>query len=200
MKSPILRAMHRLLPFCLILGLLITFRALGSALPENQPNFQPLAALFFCGAWWIAGWRGFAVPAIAWLATYPLPAVFQGNAQFLSPGVLVVTFLAFAVTFLLGRAMAEKPAPLMLGGAVVAALVFHLITNGAAWLGSPMYPKSVLGLWQSVWAGPPGSPIPSWMFLRNMMAANLLFTAIFLLARHRFTLRAPRAVRLTGAR
>jgi len=93
--------------------------------------------------------------------------------------------------FLLGRALRPERAITLLGGAVAAALVFHLMTNGAAWIASPLYPKSPLGLWQSLWAGPVGSPVPSWVFLRNLMAANLIFTAVLLLAR--FPLAIPRA-------
>jgi hypothetical protein len=47
-----------------------------------------------------------------------------------------------------------------------------------------MYPKTIEGLWQSVWSGPIGYG-PSWIFLRNLAAANLIFTAVFLLARVR---------------
>ncbi|MFN5002090.1 MAG: DUF6580 family putative transport protein, partial [Akkermansiaceae bacterium] len=68
-------------------------------------------------------------------------------------------------------------------GAVVAALIFHLITNLAAWIGSPTYAKTFEGAIQSLWTGAPGSPMPSWVFLRNMVSANLIFTVIFLSAR-----------------
>jgi hypothetical protein len=72
------------------------------------------------------------------------------------------------------------------------------VTNGAAWIGSPLYPKSPLGLWQSLWAGPTGSPIPSWIFLRNMTAANLLFTAVFLSARFALPRFSPKPVAATA--
>lgn len=175
--------MNRMLPLVLILVQLAAFRLIGSAFPETLPNFQPLAALFFCGALMAKDWRGWAIPLAAWLVTYPAPAIFEGNAAHLSPGVLAVTALAFTATFFIGKSLAGKHAAVLLAGSVAAALAFHLITNGAAWIGSPLYPKSPLGLWQSLWAGPVGSPIPSWVFLRNMTAANLLFTAIFLSAR-----------------
>ena len=64
--------MHRYLPLGLIVGLLIAFRILGSVLPESQPNFQPLVALFFCGALLAPGWRGLAIPFGIWAVTFPL--------------------------------------------------------------------------------------------------------------------------------
>lgn len=177
--------MHRLLPYCLIFTLLILFRILGSAMPGSQPNFQPLAALFFCGAWLLGGWRGLVFPATAWLVTYPLPAIFQGNMSYLSPSVITITFLAFAATYWLGQRLKNSSAAILLVGSLAAAITFHIITNGAAWIASPLYAKNGAGLWQSLWSGPNGSTIPSWIFLRNMMTANILFTGIVLLASRR---------------
>lgn len=173
--------MKRYIPLCLIVGLLILFRVVGSILPESQPNFQPLAALFFCGALLAPGWRGFAIPFGIWAITYPL-----GIGPVSSFPIFATTLLALAVMFFMGKSIANRGAPTLLVGSLAASLVFHLITNGAAWLGDPMYQKSLTGLWQSLWTGPHGSVLPSWVFLRNLAAANLLFTGIFLCAQVRF--------------
>lgn len=176
--------MHtRWLPLLLVVALLVVFRVLGSVFPDSLPNFQPLAALFFCGFLLAPGWRGFAWPAGIYLLSYPIPAWLQGRGDWLTPGVLVMTLLAFGAMFWLGKALRPQRAATLLGGAAAAAIIFHLVTNGAAWIGSPLYPKSPLGLWQSLWTGPVGSPVPSWVFLRNLMCANLLFTAILIVAR-----------------
>ncbi|QTN33022.1 hypothetical protein HZ994_12060 [Akkermansiaceae bacterium] len=175
--------MNRLLPTALLLLLLTAFRIIGSAFPETLPNFQPLAALFFCGALLAKDWRAWAIPLGAWALTYPAPALISGNPTYLTLGVILVTAFAFSATFLIGKKLSGTGMATLLGGSVAAALAFHLITNGAAWMASPLYPKTPTGLWQSLWAGPAGSPIPSWVFLRNMTCANLLFTAIFLSAR-----------------
>lgn len=173
--------MKRYIPLCLIVGLLIFFRVVGSILPESQPNFQPLAALFFCGALLAPGWRGFTIPFGIWAITYPV-----GIGPVSSFPIFATTLVALAVMFFMGKAIASRGIATLLVGSLAASLVFHLITNGAAWLGDPMYHKSITGLWQSLWTGPPGSVLPSWVFLRNLAAANLLFTGIFLCARVRF--------------
>ncbi|MEX1049131.1 MAG: DUF6580 family putative transport protein [Akkermansiaceae bacterium] len=180
--------MHRYLPLCLIVGLLVAFRVLGSVLPETQPNFQPLVALFFCGALLAPGWRGYAIPFGIWGITYPL-----GIGPVSSAPIFLTTLLALGAIFLIGHSLAKRGLPVLLLGAAGSAVVFHLITNGAAWIGSPLYAKSLTGLWQSLWTGPLGATIPSWVFLRNLAAANVLFTALFVLAQYRLPRLAPLA-------
>lgn len=164
--------MKRHLPLCLIVGLLIAFRLLAAILPESQPNFQPLAALFFCGAMLAPGWRGLALPLGIWAVTLPFGMSYDLPA-FLTAAVGLVSM------YLIGGAFANRRMPLILAGSLLAAVVFHVITNGAAWIGSPLYAKDLHGLWQSLWTGPTAAPVPSWVFLRNLAAANLLFTGIF---------------------
>ncbi len=191
--------MNRLLPLALIVLLLIAFRVVGSMFPETLPNFQPLAALFFCGACMLKGHRAWAIPLAAWLVTYPAPALIQGKAEWMSFGVVLTTAIGFAATFFIGKSLSGRNTAILLLGTVGAALAFHLITNVPAWAFGPLYPKTTAGLWQSLWTGPAGSAIPSWVFLRNMTAANLLFTSIFLSARFavpKFTIgTAPAAAR-----
>lgn len=175
--------MHRWLPLILIFGLAAGFRILGGMFPETLPNFQPLAALFFCGAFLLPGWRGFAIPAVVWALTYIVPMALQGYNPLDGGAVFLTTLLAFVAVFFLGRALAHGGTPTLLAGSLAGALLFHLLTNGAAWLGSPLYPNTLAGLWQSLWTGPSGSAIPSWVFLRNLAAANFLFTAMVLAAR-----------------
>lgn len=179
--------MKRVLPLLLIVCLLIAFRVVGSLYPETLPNFQPLAAVFFCGAMLASGWRGLAIPLGVWAVTFPL-----GFGHTANPLDFVSTLAAFVSIFFLGKSLSGQKLPALLIGSAVSALFFHLVTCGAAWITDPLYAKSLEGLYQSVWAGPLGSKVPSWIFLRNMAAANVLFTAIFVLARLKWTV--PHAV------
>ncbi len=190
--------MHRYAPAALIIILLIAFRLLGSLFPETFPNFQPLAALFFCGALMASGWRAWAIPLGAWLITYPAPALIAGNASWITPGVVLTTGLAFAATFFIGKSLSKGNFGTLLLGSVTAAISFHVITNGIAWAFSPLYAKNLGGLWQSLWTGPALSEIPNWVFLRNMTAANVLFTAVFLSARLAMPAPAPARHSLTA--
>lgn len=169
--------MQRFLPFVLVVALLIAFRVVGAAFPETLPNFQPLSALFFCGALLATGWRGFAIPAGIWALTFPF-----GIGHTEGPGLFLTTLAGFVAVFFLGQFLAKRGMASMLFGSAAAALVFHLFTSGMAWAVDPRYAKTLTGLWQSVWAGAPGDVLPSWVFLRNLAGANLLFTSAVLAA------------------
>ena len=173
--------MQRHLPLIFIIGLLIAFRIFGS-FPGAPLNFQPLTALFFCGAMLAPGWRGLAISLCIWAITYPF-----GIGPVSDLSIFLTTLLGLSGIYLIGYYFSKKSIPALLLGSGIAALVFHLITNGIAWLGDPIYEKSFTGLWQSLWTGPIGSPIPSWVFLRNLVAANFIFTGIFAISQVRFS-------------
>lgn len=170
--------MNRYFPLLLAVGLLIIFRVIGSLLPTSLPNFQPLAAFIFCGAMMARGLYGLAIPLAIWAVTYPL-----GQAHDGSVAVFMTTLLSFGLVFLIGKALAKRGLVALLTGSLAGAVLFHLVTNGAAWMLGSRYDHSVGGLWQSLWLGAPGDLIPSWVFLRNFAAANVLFTAVFYLGR-----------------
>jgi hypothetical protein len=178
--------MKRHLPLVLVIALLIAFRALGSAFPETLPNFQPLAALFFCGALLAPGWRGLAIPLGVWAVTFPL-----GVGHTANPLDFATTSSSLLLIFFLGKSLAHRSFPILLLGSAAAAVLFHLITCGGAWITDPLYAKNFEGLVQSIWSGPIGSTLPSWVFLRNLTAANVLFTGIFFLAQLRLPKPSP---------
>lgn len=174
--------MKRYLPLLLVVCLLIAFRVVGSMFPGHLPNFQPLTAVFFCGATLASGWRGLAIPLGVWAVTFPL-----GVGHTANPLDFATTLTAFVLIFFFGKALEGRRLPTLLAGSVLSAAAFHLITCGAAWITDPLYAKNLDGLYRSVWAGPLDSSLPSWVFLRNMAAANVLFTSMFVLARMRWT-------------
>jgi len=173
------------IPALVLLVLLVAFRCLGAAFSHELPNFQPLPALFLCSIVFLKGTKAWALPVAAWLISNPLASMLQGYSPFENGGGVVVAFFTLLLTGLLAlplRRASSSPAPL-LAGALLVALVFHVVTNSAVWLADPVYAKSGHGLWQALWTGRPTDPMPTWAFLRNMAVANLLFTALFLLAR-----------------
>jgi hypothetical protein len=66
----------------------------------------------------------------------------------------------------------------LLGGGLLGALLFYLVTNTAAWLYDPAYPKTLAGWLQALTRGLPGYP-PTWSFFRNTLLSGGLFTGLF---------------------
>ena len=171
------------IPALLLLALLIGIRCLGPMFPREMSNFQPLPAIFLCSVVFLRGSKAWVLPVAAWLISNPLVSMLQGYSPFAHGGV-IVAFLALLLTGVLALPLRKSPTPaLVLGGGIAAALFFHAVTNAAVWAVDPLYAKSAEGLWQALWSGRPTDLMPSWIFLRNLAAANVLFTALFLLAR-----------------
>ena len=177
---------QKALPLIVFLVVLGAARIFGSLFPENLANLQPFGALFFAGMA-LFGWRGVVLPAAAWLVTYPVTNVLQGHsvgAEFLSPVLGFAAMVGMAWFF--RKASAGK----VFCGSLLSALVFYLVTNTLSWAMSPLYaPKSFATLAQALWSGIPGYP-PSWMFFRNALVSQALFTGLFLVA-HRVAMQSP---------
>jgi uncharacterized membrane protein YeiB len=182
--------MHRWLPLGLILVLLIAFRALGSAFPHHLPNFNPLPALLLCSLVFLSGWQRWALPLSVWLITDPLTSSLQGYPV-LGPHH---ASLALGVLAIIGFSLWTRRRPSagrLLAAAGASALSFYFLTNLLSFAFDPLYPKSLAGFVQAQWTGPAGFG-PTWIFLRNLLAANLLFSALFLAAGFRLPGLAPR--------
>ncbi|OYV05772.1 MAG: hypothetical protein CFE26_09825 [Verrucomicrobiales bacterium VVV1] len=172
--------MQRWIPAILMVLLLVGFRVLGSAMPETLPNFQPLPALLLCGVIFLTGTQRWLIPMIAWVVTDPLTSLLQ-HRPVLGWHHLEIA-LGLAATVAIARRVRRSPNWLnLLGSAALAALAFYVVTNTISFVVDPLYPRTLTGFVQAQWTGPAGYG-PTWLFLRNLLAANLLFTALFSLA------------------
>ena len=161
------------LPVLLVVTFAIT--RLPGLLPEN---FSAAYALVFCAgvyfprklAWWL--------PLSVLLATDVLLNLFYYHVAAIDPYMLV-NYAAYAALIGLGRCFRPTSSWLSVtGGGLLGALLFYLITNTAAWLQNPQYPKTLAGWIQAMTTGIPGWP-PPWTFLRNTLLSGGLFTGLF---------------------
>jgi len=125
------------------------------------------------------GWRGITIPAIAWLITYPITSLIQGyewSFQMLVPIIGFAAMIAFASIFKnanFGR---------LFLGSLASAVIFYFITNSLCWLTDPAYaPKTPATYLQALWTGLPQYS-PTWLFFRNGLIAQGLFSGLYLLA------------------
>jgi hypothetical protein len=149
------------------------------------PNFSAAYALVFCAGVFFRNRLGWWVPLIIMLLTdvalnffYYRPRGWNGFQLY-----QLMNYAAYAAIFLLGRRF--KPGAniwSMIGGGLVSALLFYLITNTAAWFFNPFDNKEYGHDWDSwllAMTLGTGSWPDTWMFFRNTLLSSALFTALF---------------------
>ena len=166
-----------LVAVCILL--LAGFRVLRAGFLPELPNFSPVAAVAFCGGLFLPGVLAWIVPisvlfvsdlALAMLIGYPA----FSSAQFVSWTCILAVV---GIGRLLSKASFSTPR--FFSALIGSGLFFYLVTNTAAWIGNPSYPRGLSGLWMSLTTGLPGFP-PSWMFYRNALVSDLIFGALLL--------------------
>jgi len=170
--------MKRLLPFLVFAIVLGAARILGSHAPESLGNLQPLGALFFCGMA-LFGLRGIILPSLVWFLTYPMTSLQQGYGW---SAHMLIPLLGFAAMILLARSFQKASPGKVFLGSLASALVFYLVTNSLSWAVDPLYTKSLAGFVQALTVGLPNFSTPTWMFFRNSLISQSVFSALFIIA------------------
>ena len=162
----------------LLVGLMLVFRVSGAYVGESLPNIVPFAAIFFCAAVF-ARVCPLLLPAaaFAWVLGGPVASMVQGYSAF---GLVdVVNLAAMLLCVLVGYQFQGRTRVLpLVGGTLMAAVSFYLITNTYSFIANPVYPRTMEGLGMALWNGTPGYP-PTWVFFRNSLCANTVFTLLF---------------------
>jgi hypothetical protein len=164
---------NKLLPFALVL--VFALSRIPGALPQN---FSAAYALAFCGGLYFSRRLAWWLPLGTLLVTDVLLNVFYYHVAPFN-GYLLLTLAGFALIVALGRRF--KPQMnffKLLGGGLLGALVFYLVSNTASWLYDPGYAKTLAGWWQALTTGLPGYP-PTWEFFRSTLLSGGLFTGLF---------------------
>ena len=128
----------------LVFGLIIT--AASFRFLPHWPNFTPVAAMaLFGGAYLERKWMAFFVPLTAML----ISDIFLGLHY-----SMWSVYLAFSLTVMIGMQLrSSATAGRVVTASVSSAVLFFLVTNFGAWLGSPIYPQNFGGLITSYIAG-----------------------------------------------
>jgi len=97
---------------------------------------------------------------------------------------LVVTTGTFALLVWLGRRFKPNAAAWkLIGGGLLGAVLFYVVSNTAAWMYEPTqpYPKTLAGWFQALTVGTSGWP-ETWKFFRSTLLSGGLFTGLFVAA------------------
>jgi hypothetical protein len=103
---------------------------------------------------------------------------------------MIPGYFCFGIIFLIGawlrRLHIHALIPVLVT-AVCSSILFYVVTNTIDWyfdapipFSIPLYPKTFAGWLQALTVGHPGFP-PTYLFLRNTVLSDLLFTSLFLL-------------------
>lgn len=164
-----------------------------SRVPGMFPqNFSAAYALMFCAGVYFTGRLAWWIPFLVMLATdlglnlYYWLALGYDVWETNKLGCLALNYVGYAALFFLGRKF--KPGSSfvgLLGGGILGALLFYLITNTASWLlnpfNNPEYTRTLAGWLIALTKGTAGWP-PTWEFFRNTLFSGGLFTGLFVAA------------------
>ncbi|HCP90932.1 MAG TPA: hypothetical protein DIT76_02605, partial [Spartobacteria bacterium] len=105
---------------------------------------------------------------------------FHYGAAILDP-LILCRYLALALVGFIGFLLRNRVSlKTLLPASILGSTIFYAITNTFAWLTDPGYAKNFAGLIQALTVGlPQYSSTPSWMFFRNSLLSDLLFTLLF---------------------
>lgn len=141
-------------------------------------NFSAAYALAFCGGVFFSGAMAWWLPLATLITTDVLLNLFIYQVAPVNVYALA-NWLAYAALIGLGRRFSTRASWWKLtGGGILGAIIFYLVTNTAAWLQNPEYPRTLAGLIQALTVGTPGWP-HTWEFFRNTLMSGGLFSGLF---------------------
>ena len=156
----------------LLIGIIL-LAALSRLLP-HPPNFSPVEAVaLFGGAYFAKRSTAVWVPLLAMLISDLALSLINGgiySEYFLSAGFVLV-YVCIALSTVLGFGLRGRvTAVRVVGYSLLGSLLFFLITNFGAWLGSSMYPQTGTGLVAAYVAGIP--------FFQNTVIGTLFYATL----------------------
>ena len=182
-----------LAPGPLVLAVMILLAALSRLLP-HPPNFSPVEAIaLFGGAYFASRAWALLVPLAALLVSdLALSAIGGSYATYIGGISFWSVYACIALSTLLGFGLRGKVGGArLLGYSLAGSVLFFLVTNFGAWLGSAgFYPQTAAGLGAAYVAG---IPFFQWTVLGTLAYAAILFGGFALLRRRVPALRAQTA-------
>lgn len=144
-------------------------------------NFAPLAAVALCSAAYFPGRLKFTLPLITLFLSDVILNMHYGAA--LLDAHMVSRYLALIIIGAVGLMLHNRTSfKALLPASIGASVIFYAITNGFSWLSDPGYAKNMSGLIQALTVGlPQYSSTPTWMFFRNSLVSDLVFTCLFVM-------------------
>jgi hypothetical protein len=172
-----------------ILMLLFAISRAPGVFPKDFASFSAAYAIAFCAGVYFRGKLAWWIPLATLIFTDVALNMYYWLARgwdVWKPATLsyqLFNYVAYGTIFWLGRRFRPRSSFLgLLGGGVLGALLFYIITNTASWFFNPFhnpeYTKTLQGLIIALTKGTNGWP-EAWTFFRNTLTSGGLFTALF---------------------
>src|SRR5438477_152845 len=149
--------------------------------PAAKDVHAMISATPLCGADYFSAKYKFTLPLTAlFLSDVVLIAYY--NAPLFVP-LMIRRYCALALIGWLGLVVVrQRSLKTLLPASLAGSILFYIITNAFSWLSDPGYAKNFAGLVQALSVGlPQYSATPTWMFFRNSVLSDLIFTGLFVL-------------------
>ncbi|NJK90429.1 MAG: hypothetical protein HC904_00520 [Blastochloris sp.] len=145
---------------------------------DGLENFAPLMAISLCAAIYLPRRWAFSLPLLALIFSDLLLNSYYGVALF--QPYLIATSSCYLLVGLLGLwVSSQKSLITIFGSCLLSTVFFYLVTNTIAFVLNPIYAPNLSGWLQALTVGDLIHQPQTWVFLRNSLFSDLLFTAIF---------------------
>ena len=162
------------------------------------PNFSVAYAFAFCAGVFFGGALAWWLPLATMLVTDVALNIFYYHVAPFG-FYLALNYAIYAALIALGKWFGRKASFLkLLGGGILGAVIFYLVTNTLSWLQDPAYAKTIAGWIQALTTGRPDWHPTTWEMFRNTLLSGGIFTALFAAA-GKLTAESP-ADKTAGAR
>jgi hypothetical protein len=168
--------------FLLILFVVVYRIAAGLLITSGAgwlSNFAPFAAIALCSAVYFPPKFKLSIPLAGLFISDAVLNVYYSAPLF--TGHIVGRYLALALIAGIGMLLQNRASfKTLLPASIVSSSLFYFISIVFSWVSDPGYVKNIGGLIQALTVGlPQYSATPSWMFYRNSLVSDLLFTVAF---------------------
>jgi hypothetical protein len=148
-----------------IIAIILILIGASLRLIPHLPNFTPIVAIAIFAGVYLNKKIAFLVPFLAMV----ISDIFIGYYE---PSLMGFVYGSFFICVLLGFYLKNhKKWYLLLGGSVMASLIFFFLTNFAVWAFTPWYGKNLIGLIQCYILALP--------FFKNTLAGDLFYAFVF---------------------
>ncbi|MBL9113830.1 MAG: hypothetical protein JNJ83_02410 [Verrucomicrobiaceae bacterium] len=145
-------------------------------MPDVLPNFSPWLAIAFAGG----ALLGRNPVVWVWPSLLVLSDLVWARSDIREVWSI---YVVFAVVAFFGIQLRGKLSAFgVVGGTVLSAIAFYVISSSQAWLFSSVYDKSLAGWFQAITVGDPAFQPQAWVFAMRSVASEGLFALLLVIA------------------